>query len=68
MLSLEDIVGSRIVPLSSWTVGQLDCRQTDRRVETTAHNAAPFLAWHRYFLHVYESSLQHDCHYEGHLT
>ena len=33
-----------------------------------SHNAAPFLAWHRYFIHTYEQSLQRECGYEGQLT
>lgn len=33
-----------------------------------AHDAAPFLAWHRYFIHIYELSLREQCNYQGHLT
>ncbi|KAL8710083.1 MAG: hypothetical protein Q9225_007361, partial [Loekoesia sp. 1 TL-2023] len=33
-----------------------------------SHDAAPFLAWHRYFIHVYEQKLQEHCGYQGHLT
>jgi hypothetical protein len=29
------------------------------------HNAAPFLAWHRYFLHIYETTLKEECAYTG---
>ncbi|KAF2749222.1 monooxygenase [Sporormia fimetaria CBS 119925] len=29
------------------------------------HDAAPFLAWHRYFLHIYESALKTECSYDG---
>ncbi|KAH8724982.1 hypothetical protein GQ44DRAFT_772714 [Phaeosphaeriaceae sp. PMI808] len=32
------------------------------------HGAAPFLAWHRYFIHLFEVSLRHDCGYKGVLT
>lgn len=32
-----------------------------------AHNAGPFLPWHRYFIHLYESALQDICGYKGHL-
>ncbi|KAK4694932.1 hypothetical protein P7C71_g2727, partial [Lecanoromycetidae sp. Uapishka_2] len=31
------------------------------------HQAAPFLAWHRYFLHIYETTLQEQCGYGGYL-
>ncbi|TVY36278.1 Tyrosinase [Lachnellula subtilissima] len=34
----------------------------------SAHYAAPFLAWHRYFLHVYEAKLRDVCHYSGSLV
>lgn len=30
-----------------------------------SHDAAPFLAWHRYFIHSYERSLQQWCGYRG---
>ncbi|KAI4763195.1 hypothetical protein E4T52_04759 [Aureobasidium sp. EXF-3400] len=30
-----------------------------------AHNAAPFLPWHRYFLHIYETNLRTYCDYKG---
>ena len=33
-----------------------------------SHDAAPFLAWHRYFIHTYEQKLQEQCGYKGHLT
>ena len=33
-----------------------------------SHDAAPFLAWHRYFIHVYERTLQQRCDYTGHLA
>jgi tyrosinase len=29
------------------------------------HGTAQFLAWHRYFLHVYEEALRNDCGYKG---
>ena len=32
------------------------------------HNSAPFLPWHRYFLHVYETTLQEKCEYQGSLV
>ncbi|TEY24755.1 hypothetical protein BOTCAL_1364g00020 [Botryotinia calthae] len=33
----------------------------------TAHSAAPFLPWHRYFIHVYEDALRNECSYKGDL-
>lgn len=33
-----------------------------------SHDAAPFLAWHRYFIHTYERTLRQQCDYQGHLT
>jgi tyrosinase len=32
------------------------------------HNSAPFLPWHRYFLHIYETSLKTQCNYTGSLV
>ena len=32
------------------------------------HNSAPFLPWHRYFLHIYETALRERCHYTGSLV
>nr|POE87524.1 tyrosinase ustq [Quercus suber] len=32
------------------------------------HNAAPFLPWHRYFLHIYETALRDTCGYTGGLV
>ncbi|KAK3110229.1 hypothetical protein LTR53_015693, partial [Teratosphaeriaceae sp. CCFEE 6253] len=32
------------------------------------HNSAPFLPWHRYFLHIYESTLRDQCGYKGSLV
>ncbi|KAI9930255.1 hypothetical protein ASPWEDRAFT_100809 [Aspergillus wentii DTO 134E9] len=32
-----------------------------------ASDAAPFLPWHRYFIHVYETALKESCGYTGHL-
>ncbi|EMC93898.1 hypothetical protein BAUCODRAFT_36350 [Baudoinia panamericana UAMH 10762] len=31
----------------------------------TTHNSAPFLPWHRYFLHLYEKTLRGQCGYSG---
>lgn len=30
-----------------------------------AHDAAPFLPWHRFFIHAYEAALQKHCQYDG---
>ena len=32
-----------------------------------SHDAAPFFAWHRYFIHTYERILQSHCDYQGSL-
>lgn len=32
------------------------------------HNSAPFLPWHRYFLHLYETTLRNQCDYKGSLV
>lgn len=34
----------------------------------TAHYTASFLAWHRRFLYIYETTLQQQCGYKGNLT
>ena len=39
-----------------------------KRFGEYAHDAAPFLAWHRYFIHTYERKLKEQCDYQGHLT
>lgn len=33
-----------------------------------AHGSAAFLAWHRYFIHIYERKLKEQCGYTGVLT
>ena len=33
-----------------------------------AHDRAPFLTWHRFFIHAYENKLRKICGYEGELT
>jgi tyrosinase len=38
------------------------------RVGYFTHNSAPFLPWHRYFLHVYEQTLREKCNYTGGLV
>ncbi|KAF2204311.1 monooxygenase [Delitschia confertaspora ATCC 74209] len=35
------------------------------RIGEYVHDAAPFLAWHRYFVHVYEIALMDACAYDG---
>lgn len=32
------------------------------------HNSAPFMPWHRYFLHIYEKALRDKCGYKGGLV
>ncbi|KAI0436029.1 putative tyrosinase [Xylaria telfairii] len=36
-----------------------------RRVGDYSHEAAPFLPWHRYFIHIYEKTLKQHCQYHG---
>jgi tyrosinase len=38
-----------------------------RTKEGTTSDAAAFLAWHRYFIHLYEKALQDECGFEGSL-
>ena len=40
---------------------------TDIR-QPQAHDSAAFLAWHRYFIHIYEEKLKEQCGYSGVLT
>ncbi|PYI04309.1 Di-copper centre-containing protein [Aspergillus sclerotiicarbonarius CBS 121057] len=35
------------------------------RTGNYSHNAAPFLPWHRYFIHAYEQALHTHCNYTG---
>ncbi|GAD93058.1 conserved hypothetical protein [Paecilomyces variotii No. 5] len=35
------------------------------RIGNYSHNAAPFLPWHRYFIHLYEQALHEHCNYTG---
>jgi hypothetical protein len=42
-----------------------DFPRTHQATAPTAHRAAPFLPWHRYFVHAYESALKQDCGYAG---
>ncbi|KAE9375970.1 Di-copper centre-containing protein [Stipitochalara longipes BDJ] len=39
-----------------------------RHIGSFTHDAASFLPWHRYFLHLYELELRESCGYEGGLT
>ncbi|GAB7355848.1 hypothetical protein MBLNU459_g6510t1 [Dothideomycetes sp. NU459] len=38
------------------------------RVGWYTHHAAPFLPWHRYFLHIYETTLRQQCGFTGDLV
>ncbi|KAJ9624310.1 hypothetical protein H2204_010866 [Knufia peltigerae] len=38
------------------------------RVGSYAHQSAPFFAWHRYLIHLYEKTLREECEYEGNLV
>lgn len=37
------------------------------RIGGYSHEAAPFLPWHRYFIHIYETALRKKCGYSGSL-
>jgi hypothetical protein len=34
---------------------------------SAVHDAAPFLAWHRYFVYIYETALKKECGYTGNM-
>ncbi|KAH9909712.1 putative tyrosinase [Xylariomycetidae sp. FL2044] len=36
-----------------------------RKIGDYSHEAAPFLPWHRYFIHIYEQTLRRRCQYGG---
>ena len=38
------------------------------RVGQYSHDSAAFIAWHRYFIHIYERQLREKCSYRGSLT
>ncbi|CAD6442792.1 2d33d938-1230-4a59-9b30-9b90f88d4d87 [Sclerotinia trifoliorum] len=38
------------------------------RMGNFSHNTPAFIAWHRYFLNIYERTLQEQCGYSGHLA
>ncbi|KAK6065103.1 hypothetical protein SCUP515_11410 [Seiridium cupressi] len=35
------------------------------KIGNYSHETAPFLPWHRYFIHIYEKTLKQRCQYEG---
>ena len=47
-----------------------ECCSTEELIANIiiAHESASFLAWHRYFIHVYEKTLQERCGYIGNLA
>ncbi|KAL9077910.1 MAG: hypothetical protein Q9157_003177 [Trypethelium eluteriae] len=38
-----------------------------KRASTYTHKSAPFLPWHRYYIHLYEKALKEDCSFTGDL-
>ncbi|KAJ8070717.1 hypothetical protein OCU04_001088 [Sclerotinia nivalis] len=44
-----------------------DFSRIHRHIGLTTHFSAAFLAWHRYFIHVYETVLKKQCNYHGNL-
>lgn len=47
---------------STVSVARMHCYGRRAKLEIV-HDAAPFLAWHRYFVHIYESALKDECGY-----
>ncbi|KAK5737665.1 hypothetical protein LTR17_006527 [Elasticomyces elasticus] len=58
---------SRLTPDSNKTAYD-DYPWIHSHVGYFTHNSAPFLPWHRYFLHIYESTLRDQCGYSGSLV
>jgi tyrosinase len=58
---------SKLFPPDSGKTAYIDFPWIHSRVGYFTHSSAPFLPWHRYFLHVYETTLRTDCGYEGSL-
>ncbi|KAF2869473.1 hypothetical protein BDV95DRAFT_547863 [Massariosphaeria phaeospora] len=54
-------------PSRVYTNGSLydDFPRVHQATAPTAHKAAPFLPWHRYFVHAYETALKETCGYAG---
>lgn len=54
-------------PSKLYTNGSLydDFPRVHQATAPGAHGTAPFLPWHRYFVHAYESALKQDCGYAG---
>ena len=38
---------------------------SDQYFPPTAHKSAPFLPWHRYYLHIYETALKQQCSFKS---
>lgn len=53
--------------LESGTFRYDDFVYTHTKEGTTSHYAAAFLAWHRYFIHLYEKALTDECGFQGSL-
>ena len=58
---------STINPSSNMTLYD-DFPWIHARIGYFTHGAAPFLPWHRYFLHIYETTLREKCDYQGALV
>lgn len=58
------LLHSRIGNYCMYSLGVLSGGKP-RLMKYIAHNAAPFLPWHRYFIHLYEQALHKHCNYTG---
>lgn len=56
---------SRIGNYCKWICLLLGRRGIESKDDNLAHNAAPFLPWHRYFIHSYENALKDHCGFKG---
>lgn len=59
---------STLFPSNTAKTAYSDFPWIHSRVGYFTHSSAPFLPWHRYFLHVYETTLREKCGYEGSLV
>lgn len=66
VLCLRDAT-STLAPSSNHTAYD-DFPWIHSHVGYATHNSAPFLPWHRYFLHIYETTLREKCGYTGGLV
>lgn len=56
---------STLFPTTTGKTAYTDFPWIHSRVGYFTHSSAPFLPWHRYFLHIYETTLRSKCGYQG---